>query len=102
MGKTYRIATQLEVKHYQDLIRPITDYLDHYHPAGNRVPPEMKPLSEKISCEIERFGYYPTPCCLMVDISDHRVYNPVLTPEQEDATNADLHYLWAMLLTKIR
>lgn len=100
MGKTYRMATQLEVRHYQELVRPITDYLDRHHPAGDRLPPEMKPFTEKISDELQRFGYHVTVSCLMVEIIDQWFHNLVLTPEQENATNADLDYLWEMLSVK--
>lgn len=100
MDKSLRIATQLEVKHYGDLVRPITDYLHHHKPPGDKLPVGMKPLTEKITSELSRFGYVPTPSCLMVEVGDSRLDEPVLTPQQEEATHADLSYVWKFVWTK--
>lgn len=100
MDKTLRIATQLEVKHYANLVRPITDYLQRQKPPGDELPVEMKPLTEAILSELSRFGYVPTPSCLLVEIGDSRLDDPVLTPQQEEATHEDLSYVWKFVWGK--
>lgn len=100
MDETLRIATQLEVKHYVNLVRPITDYLQRHKPPGDELPVEMKPLTEAILSELSRFGYVPTPSCHLVEIGDSRLDDPVLTPQQQDATRADLSYVWKFVRGK--
>lgn len=94
MDKLYRIATKLELKHYQDLTKPVAAYLARHKPPSGELPAEMKSVAEKIKCEIIRFGYIPTRSGLFIEVRDPYEDSPVLTPEQEAATVKDLCDLW--------
>lgn len=94
MRRPVRIATNLEVKHYHELMRRLPTASMGQAPAPREAQLDARTLA--VLNELDRFGYIPTKSALLVAV-DIGLNDPFLTREQELATQADLAYLWSRL-----
>lgn len=98
-GRSYRIASTLEVQHYRELLQPINDFLATSGARGDAVPIELIDITQAVFAEVSRFGFVPTQDALLVgvDEADQRLDSPELDASQAAAAQRDLHGLYARL-----
>lgn len=98
--RTVRLATELEIKHYQELTAPIRELM---HPVTGE-PPEpneaMTVIAQQTLKQLERFGYIPHPTHLLV-LMDPSMSDVVLDDEQTEAVKADMTGLFERLGCKV-
>jgi hypothetical protein len=88
-----RIATNLELKHFNELIA----MLDKRSNGAQDIPRHTSPnLARHVVRELQRFGYIANPSGLLVRIDDG-CHEPALNPLQAKAVRHDLYYLYARL-----
>lgn len=69
-GKSYRIASTLEVQHYRELLQPINDFLATSGLRADAVPIELIDITQAVFAEVSRFGYVPTHDALLVGVDE--------------------------------
>ncbi|MEJ7807556.1 MAG: hypothetical protein WKG03_16725 [Telluria sp.] len=65
----FRFATSLELKHFDELMQPLHDYI-MANPLDQSEPPTQALIQVfvKVGNEIARFGYFPTRFRLLVKL----------------------------------
>lgn len=96
MIRDTRFASDLEVKHFLELIDPLRHYVDENALAIHDLPRGFEPIARHVISELKRFGYVPNAIRLLVQI-DKDDYEPFLTVRQRAAAHRTLAALFLRL-----
>lgn len=96
MTRHARFATDLEIRHFLELISPLRPYLDDDALDFRNIPPELEGAKHKVMRDLHRFGYIPHATRLLVKMDEDLAY-PVLTLRQRLAVHRELSALYSRL-----
>lgn len=96
MIRDTRFASDLEVRHFFELIAPLRYYVDENALAIHDLPPGLEAVARHVISELKRFGYVPNAIRLLVQI-DKNDYEPFLTARQRAAAHRTLAALFLRL-----
>lgn len=96
MIRDTRFASDLEVKHFFEVIAPFRHYLDENALVIYDLPPCLERIARHVISELKRFGYVPNAIRLLVRI-DKDYYEPFLTVRQRAAADRTLAAIFLRL-----
>ena len=91
-----RVATDLEIKHFKELIAPVTALLGENGEKDPEMTLALSRLVREVMEDLDRFGYMPNSICLLVRV-DPSSLDVTLTDEQDEAVMVDLSDLYGKL-----
>jgi hypothetical protein len=91
-----RVATDLELKHFKELIAPITALMGQNGDEEPEMTLALSRLVRKVIEELDRFGYMPNSICLLVRV-DPSCIDVTLTDEEDETVMGSLSDLYDKL-----
>jgi hypothetical protein len=91
-----RVATDLEIKHFKELIAPVTALMGENGDKEPEMTLALSRLVREVMEELDRFGYMPNEICLLVRV-DPSCLDVTLTDEQDEAVMEDMSDLYVKL-----
>jgi hypothetical protein len=91
-----RVATDLEIKHFEELIAPISLLVADNDDRKPELAPAHLAMARNVMAELDRFGYIPHPMRLLVRL-DLSCLDLTLTDEHDEVVMADMSDLYGKL-----